>query len=475
MSLINNKLGNTPFKRMSFSKTVCWLFLSLSIVILLYVFYRAEIVYQGLSNSRYFIFYVISIVSIVFWAFVIRLKNKHRLNIIIVTTSIVFTLYLAEFSTIIFPGIIDRNNVRLQAAKELGIDFDKRSRIEIYKEMKSKGQDPAVTIIPSDFIGIGQLEANENILPLSGVANRNTIHCNEGGITSIFKSDRYGFNNPDEEWNSSDIKWLLTGDSFVLGACVEQGNDFAGQLRDLSGDSAINLGGDGFGPLFELATLKEYGASIKPEIVLWFYFDENDLVNLDKEKTSQILVNYLKTNFNQNLMNRQDEIDQKVSQFTKKEYQRQNFIELSKNLRLYNLRALLKFDYNDRNSLGSDENSIFLDESFEQHDTVLFEEILLAADRHVSRLGAELYFVYLPSYFRYKWSHNRHDEFNQYSEVLSIIDKLNIPIIDVHKTVFKNHKDPLSLFPLRLNGHYNSEGYKEIAKTIIAEVESRNN
>ena len=44
-------------------------------------------------------------------------------------------------------------------------------------------------------------------------------------------SDRYGFNNPDYEWDKEKIDFLLVGDSFVHGACVNRPYDIASQMR----------------------------------------------------------------------------------------------------------------------------------------------------------------------------------------------------------------------------------------------------
>ena len=52
------------------------------------------------------------------------------------------------------------------------------------------------------------------------------------------------------------------------------------------------------------------------------------------------------------------------------------------------------------------------------------------------------------------------------NRVLSIVQRLNIPIIDIHEKVFVTHPDPLSLFPFRLNGHYTSEAYRLVAQAI---------
>ena len=42
-----------------------------------------------------------------------------------------------------------------------------------------------------------------------------------------------------------------------------------------SGFNIVNIGKAGNGPLLELATLKEYGKPLKPQIVLW-QFHDND-------------------------------------------------------------------------------------------------------------------------------------------------------------------------------------------------------
>ena len=52
-------------------------------------------------------------------------------------------------------------------------------------------------------------------------------------VFATYKSDRYGFNNPNNEWNKGDIEYLLIGDSFVQGYCVDQKDTISGNLRSL--------------------------------------------------------------------------------------------------------------------------------------------------------------------------------------------------------------------------------------------------
>ena len=50
-------------------------------------------------------------------------------------------------------------------------------------------------------------------------------------------------------------------------------------------------------------------------------------------------------------------------------------------------------------------------------------------------------------------------------EVLDVVNKLGIPIIDFDTRVRKL-SDPLSVFPFGLPGHYNAKGYSLLAEQI---------
>ena len=56
---------------------------------------------------------------------------------------------------------------------------------------------------------------------------------------------------------SKKIEYLLIGDSYAQGACVNRPNDIASVLRNLTSKPA-HLGQSGNGPLIEYATLREY-------------------------------------------------------------------------------------------------------------------------------------------------------------------------------------------------------------------------
>ena len=131
---------------------------------------------------------------------------------------------------------------------------------------------------------------------------------------SFYNSDRYGFNNNDSVWDEKTIEYLLIGDSFTQGACVNPEKNFAGNLSKISNASVLNLGFAGNGPLLELATLKEYIKLINVKKILWFYFEGNDNFDLSHEIKNNKLIRYFKErNFNQQLYLKQKDINEIVN------------------------------------------------------------------------------------------------------------------------------------------------------------------
>ncbi len=48
---------------------------------------------------------------------------------------------------------------------------------------------------------------------------------------------------------------------------------------------------------------------VKPRIVLWFYYEGNDLIDLQRERRSPLLRNYLTDGFTQSALSRQADLD----------------------------------------------------------------------------------------------------------------------------------------------------------------------
>ncbi len=296
-----------------------------------------------------------------------------------------------------------------------------------------------------------------HLFPLGGVSNKTAVHHNETGRWAIYPSDRHGFNNPDSEWDATKLEWLLIGDSFTEGVAVQPGEDIAGQLRAITHQSAITLGKAGNGPLLEYAGLVEYGKTLAPAKVLWVYWEGNDLIGLNQEKQNLLLMQYMEDEFSQNLISRQKEIDAMLVQAQLQA--REKMLVKSRWMRLYAI----------RNALGFDRINYDYDDVDVDFDYSLFANILTKAKAGVESRGSKLYFVYLPQYKRYK-KVVLNDKFRKKSEVIDLVKGLDIPVIDIHQEVFANHPDPLSLFPLRSDGHYTADGYREVTKAIVENI-----
>ena len=234
---------------------------------------------------------------------------------------------------------INENYQYLNKQRELEIkskiSFDKRSKFEV----KKKNNNLKLYISPSNF-----LLDNLEIYPLSSYSNELNIHCNDIGEYSIYKSDRYGFNNNDIYWEK-DVKNFLIGDSFVHGACVNQNQTISGNLN-YYGYPSINLGMSYVGPLIEYAILKEYLPlnTSDTKKLFWFWYEGNDYDDFNREFNNKILNKYLiNYNFNQNLINKNDIITKYLLNKENNLIIEAKFDKYNKFFKLFYTRQLVKF------------------------------------------------------------------------------------------------------------------------------------
>ena len=430
-------------------------FFILSIFLFIYTFYKSEIYWDGNKNDYYFAYYLISLIFIFLSIFTFFINHKIKEYLIIIVISTVITLYLLE-AYLIFKKQISKeqlskkNQIKEQIIKDqiyeknTGKKFDKRTKLEILNDLRTIDNKIQVPVTPYKYIN-----KNKSIFPLSGVSNSKTIFCNENGYYATYQSDRYGFNNPDDNWDSDEIEYLLVGDSFTHGACVNRPNDMGSVLRNLSKQSVLNLGYSGNGPLIEFATLREYmNSNVKK--VLWIYFEDNDLSGLHNEMSDKILMKYYNdATFKQNLKFRQKEIDNLSVTFINKEKSKSKIkndkgilkVELINFIKITNLRVL-----------------IYPPPKL----TPKLKEILKLTKEFVSDNNSKLYFIYLPGYARYSTNYDN----KSYNLVKNIVNQLDIPFVDIPKEVFEKEKNPLNLFPFKMNGHYTVDGYKKVSETI---------
>ena len=427
------------------------------IALLFYTYYKSEIYWNGTKDNYYLVYYIVIIISIIFLFISFFLNNRIKDYLIISIISIFICLYFCEGYLVFLKNNKEENFkkefvVKKKIFKETtGHKYDIRSKYEIYEDLKKIDKDIKLSISPNIFIN-----EKYKLYPLSGISNSKTIHCNENGYYSIYQSDRYGFNNPDIEWDQKEIEYLLVGDSFTHGACVNRPNDIASVLRLLSNKSALNLGFSSNGPLIEYATLREYlGSNVKK--VLWIYYS-NDIDNLVNELTNEELKKYIEDlNHTQKLKFFQKDLDNIGNTIVERYYHLYKkkkpviyFLKLNQVRIILNKYLPLKFQ----------SNPILTS----QPQTKLeFKKIIKMAKDLTSANSSQLYFIYIPGYYNY--SQNFEDM--NYLFLKKVTKELNIPFIDIHQEVLVNEKNPLELFPFGFFGHYNEEGYKKIAEGIF--------
>ena len=446
----------------NFPKLFLFSLILFSIFLLAYVFYRSEIYHSGDKIDYYLKYYILSISIFLSSIIIIFLSDNFKLIVSIILISTLSSFYLIE--TYLF---INSKQFKIFISD---VNYDYRTQFEAYEDLKTKEKNAVSTIGPVHSLKL----QNQEIFPLSGISKRKTLLCNENGYFAYYESDRFGFNNPDHEWDKKKIKFLITGDSFAQGWCVKREDSIAGILRNrYEKEGVITLGHVGNGPLINYAALREYLFLVKPEKVLWMHFEADDLSGnyfqgLKQEIKNEILKKYLSDlEFDQKLNKKQKQVDiavHNVLDTMVEEYKtagksykdfRYSFLKF---IKLFNFRIFLNSKINQLQNKNKDDI---------QKITPEFEQIMKLVKKNVYENNAELYFIFLPELKRYKYNYNNDESFNDYKNVIEFIKSLNIPVIDLHKEIFVKHKKPSILFPWETDIHYTVEGYELVTKAII--------
>ena len=270
----------------------------------------------------------------------VRMPASFRINSVLFGVSILVGLYMAELllaysgsavtslgaqAWLSFPqdGNVRVAAERMKTMQETHREFDTRSRLEVVLDMRAHGVKaypdvfPMVLFAPSsgEHIQSALVSRQEEFLPVAGMAMTTTVFCNESGEYIFYEIDENGFHNPRGIWGRRPAELLALGDSYTHGVCVPSDKGFVAVIRARHPDT-VNLGVNSHGPLTSLATLKEYGPILRPKLVLWFYYEGNDLRDLNGwEKNSLLLMKYVSSSFSQHLFERQPEIDRALKDY----------------------------------------------------------------------------------------------------------------------------------------------------------------
>lgn len=153
-------------------------------------------------------------------------------------------------------------------------------------------------------------DRNINLLPLSGYERSKILLClNEKNQPIYYYSDKNGFRNLYNEKKNFDF--LIIGDSYVQGMCVDEENNFISNLEKFN-FSGLSFGIAGNGPLLEYATFQEYQRDYKYKNIILFLTPDNDFYDLFNEKKNKVLNQYLEDkNFTQHFSNKEKKLIKK--------------------------------------------------------------------------------------------------------------------------------------------------------------------
>ena len=436
-------------------------FLIVSSIFLIIVVYKFDILNLDELNSQKIKYFLISFFLFFLSIIILFLETENKKGSLLVIVSMTFSLYLVE---IILTYFNYKESVKYHAIKS-NHKFDERSRYEYFEILREKDNSYVVTIPPYVFDRNYKKISNElTFFPLGGISNSNTLFCNETGFFVKYKSDRYGFNNDDKEWDKKS-QILFIGDSYTHGVCVDRKDNITGFLRKHINENVglINLGQRGNGPLIELASLIEYGLVVNPKKIFWLYYEGNDLKNLEKEIAHPILKNYLSHDFfSQNLKLKQIEIDNllkkilierlKFEKLTRSNNYKNKFYRFVKLENTQNLLKKLNFKK---------------EKDYTQSEIKNLRLILNRAKQITDNLDAEFHFVYIPSYKRIKLKKHKDINLFDYENVKKIVYDLNINFIDLSKPMIYQSEDPYIFYPYKLPKHFNKLGYQKIGEIIL--------
>ena len=388
--------------------------------------------------------------------------------------------YVFDSSREVMGVVLDSRDKPKEAAalrRDWGVSIDTRSGDEMLQLLRKEFGDAVPNATPHNHMFATQPDGSvksalmvdgQEVMPIAGPSSKMILMCNEGGQWISYKSDRRGFNNSDAVW-SRQLQIAAVGDSFAQGYCVQADRSFVALVRDRY-PATLNLGLAGNGPLLMLAGLSEVLPRFRPKIVLWFYFEGNDLIDLQGERNSALLKAYLNDGFRQPALARQQEIDGKMlqrvaalralsqaSRARQQQHPLRNVIVPFITLQTLRetLRPLVGVDRVERERLAD----------LSGPNIEIFGRTLARAKERVASWDGELVFVYLPDWTRYS-SRQGSPETRLRDRVLSLTRGLGIRIVDLCPP-FEASGDPLSFFPFRRNGHYNEAGHQLVAEEVL--------
>lgn len=447
--------------------SIFWLCTTLFVLIALT--YYSEFKYDGENREKFYLLYSVflSMLSLqVLFYFRFQRLNVYLLVTLITTFSFLLflELYLSAYGDGIFENFSQREQIR--TVKSL-LKYDERTQQEVVHQQRQSGMDALPNYIPNLFAG--SIDPANPLVPLSGARDVLTVDCNESGTWAIFKSDRYGFNNNDAIWDQSqNFDFVLFGDSFAQGQCVDQDDTIAAALNRKHRIRGVSFGKAGNGPLINLATMVEYGLLGKAKTVIWLYFEGNDTFDVATEKLNPILRSYIDDQRQRGNLNAVDKLDRTIrtriasSEFSSK----QTTISLAGVLTLSQVRRLFHSLYY---------RMVLEYENYSQQDFSLHLKIIETAHKLATDRGQVFLFVIVPDINRFINPNHDADRYRGKGQLKHHLRRLGIESLDIFSEINALRVDYRTLYPpAPFYGHFNPAGYQFVADLIAKKMRGRN-
>ena len=350
-------------------------------------------------------------------------------------------------------------------------NFHKISRIDYYLDQIDEGNNLE--------LWSGYLKDKDNNLFFSNIPNSKILFCNETGKWVTYKSDKFGFNNVGD--NGVYYDFVMLGDSFTEGMCVDRNFNLASNLTNLSKKKYLNLGMSGTGPIEQIIIYQEYAWNYKYDDIIWLFYEGNDIINFrDKIKLND-LKKYFDYNFKPNFFIKSKDYEKKKKNILNRYINKKDDFALAMNSRSSNyllksedLESILKIE-NVLSTLSIFfKNIMFFNNKPYNSDYLLSHEILQNIEtEYVEFLkivnnifkNKNIYFVYIPEYDSIGKNTNPLKE-----KVLNLYQNniQNIKIIDLEEDL--DNYSRFNIFPNGLPLHFSINGYDIVSKVINEKI-----
>lgn len=439
--------------------TIAFLALAaLSVAVLAYVGFSSSRLLTSVGRTLFFA--GLPSAALLCCLLALRLPAAIRDTLAVIVVSVAAGAYLAE------------GYLTLRPAKA-GPDrpgFDTRTKYEVVRDLRNTGQAAYPAVFPNYLLQTGsdgrthsplRLDDGREVLPLGGIARVPTVLCNEAGTWVIHPSDEMGFNNPPGLWDGRPVEAMTLGDSFTQGYCVEPAASYVGLIRAAL-PTTVNVGTSGSGPLLELAALAELGPVLKPRRILWFFYEGNDLEDLNVERRSPLLMAALDGAGPQGLFAVRAKVDAALRAHV------DGLIGGDAGRRETDagpLQATLSFV-----GLAKLREALALPSAMPPPDHALMRRVLERASAVARSWGGQLTLVYLPDSTSLVPGHRAGagaaSVGDAHGPTIATATALGIPVIDV-RAALSRHADPLSLYPFRIPAHFNEAGHAAVAAVVL--------